>query len=51
MGYAIWSKLFCDRLCRWTAAPVVLKIPLVGTLMKYCGYVPAAAKQIEKVEP
>ena len=37
VGYAIWSKLFTDRLCRWTAAPVVLKIPLVGMLMKYCG--------------
>jgi len=49
VGYAIWSKLFTDRLCRWTAAPVVLKIPLVGTLMKYCGYVPAATKEIEKV--
>ena len=37
VGYALWSKLFTDRLVRWTAAPIVLKIPLVGMLMKYCG--------------
>ena len=35
--HALWSKLFTDRLVRWTAAPIVLKIPLVGMLMKYCG--------------
>jgi len=49
VGYAFWSKLFTNRLCRWTAAPIVLKIPVVGTLMKYCGYVPAVTKDIERV--
>ena len=31
------DRLFTDRLVRWTAAPIVLKIPLVGMLMQYCG--------------
>jgi len=49
VGYAMWSKLFTNRLVRWTAAPIVLKLPLVGALMKYVGYVPATTKSIERV--
>uniref|UniRef100_A0A7S2HJE3 Acyltransferase n=1 Tax=Helicotheca tamesis TaxID=374047 RepID=A0A7S2HJE3_9STRA len=45
-AYPLWSKLFNDRLCRWTCAPVVLKIPLVSTLMRNIGYIPAKAKNI-----
>lgn len=45
-AYPLWSVLWNDRLCRWTAAPLVLKIPLVGYFMKKIGYIPAAQKPI-----
>lgn len=45
-SYPLWSCLWNDRLCRWTAAPLVLKIPLVGYFMKKLGYIPAAQKPI-----
>ena len=44
--YPVWSKLFNDKLCHWTCAPVVLKLPIVSTFMKHMGYVPAKAKHI-----
>jgi len=47
-AYPLWSKLWNDRLCRWTAAPLVLKIPLVGYFMKSIGYVPAKTKSIHE---
>ena len=37
-AYPLWSKLWNDRLCRWTTAPVVLKIPLVGHFIRKLGY-------------
>ena len=45
-AYPVWSKLFNDRLCHWTCAPVVLKLPIVSTFMKYMGYIPAKTSQI-----
>mmetsp|Transcript_15133 Transcript_15133/g.27416 ORF Transcript_15133/g.27416 Transcript_15133/m.27416 type:complete len:384 (-) Transcript_15133:257-1408(-) len=45
-AYPLWSKLFNSRLCRWVAAPIVLKIPLVGGLLRKIGYVPAKSKNI-----
>ena len=45
-AYPLWSRLWNDRLCHWTAAPLVLKIPLVGYFMKKIGYIPAAQKPI-----
>lgn len=45
-AYPIWSKLFNEKLCRWTCAPVVLKLPFISTFMKKVGYIPAKAKDI-----
>jgi hypothetical protein len=45
-AYPVWSKLFNDKLCHWTAAPIVLKLPLVGDLLKFLGYIPAKSKNI-----
>jgi 1-acyl-sn-glycerol-3-phosphate acyltransferase len=45
-AYPLWSKLFNDKLCHWTCAPVVLKLPVVGYYMKKIGYVPAKSKYI-----
>ena len=45
-AYPMWSKLFNDKLCHWTCAPVVLKLPIISTFMKGIGYVPAKAKNI-----
>jgi len=44
--YPVWSKLFNDKLCHWTCAPVVLKLPIVSSFMKHMGYIPAKAKHI-----
>jgi len=45
-AYPMWSKLFNDKLCHWTCAPVVLKLPLISSFMKAIGYIPAKAKNI-----
>ncbi|KAL3932131.1 MAG: hypothetical protein SGBAC_010997 [Bacillariaceae sp.] len=45
-AYPIWSKLFNNRLCHWTCAPVVLKLPIISTYMKQIGYIPAKARHI-----
>jgi len=47
-AYPMWSKLFNSNLCRWTAAPVVLKIPIIGTWVKGVGYIAASAESIEQ---
>jgi hypothetical protein len=46
-AYPLWSKLFSRRLTRWTTAPFVLKIPLVGAGLRAIGYLPAKSKAIE----
>mmetsp|Transcript_22256 Transcript_22256/g.53917 ORF Transcript_22256/g.53917 Transcript_22256/m.53917 type:complete len:376 (+) Transcript_22256:27-1154(+) len=45
-AYPVWSKLFNDRLCHWTCAPIILKLPLISTYMRKVGYIPAKAKHI-----
>jgi len=45
-AYPVWSKLWNSNLCRWTTAPVVLKIPIVGYLLSKIGYIPAKAPSI-----
>lgn len=45
-AYPIWSKLFNSRLCHWTCAPVVLKLPIISTYMRQIGYIPAKSKHI-----
>ena len=47
-AYPFWSKLFNDKLCHWTCAPIVLKIPILSTYMKQIGYIPAKAKNISE---
>ena len=37
LSYPYFSKLFSPRLCRWTAAPVIFKIPVVSWLAKSIG--------------
>ena len=45
-AYPAYSRLCGGALCRWTAAPVVMKIPLVGPMLRSIGYVEAKAKPI-----
>lgn len=45
-AYPFYSKLFNDRLCRWTTAPVVTQLPVVGLLLQYFGMIPARSKDI-----
>jgi len=45
-AYPFFSKLWSNRLCHWTAAPVVLQLPLIGGLVKNFGTIPAKAKNI-----
>ncbi len=49
-AYPIWSKLWggVSHICHWTAAPVVLQLPLVGALLRSLGYLPAKAKAMQK---
>eukprot|EP00392_Amoebophrya_sp_AT5.2_P002646 g2651.t1 len=47
-AYPVWSKLFNSRVCRWTVAPILLKIPLVSSFMRRVGAIPASAGTIEK---
>jgi Diacylglycerol acyltransferase len=47
-AYPLWSRLWNDKLCHWTAAPSVLNIPLVGYSMKKLGYIPASQAPILK---
>jgi Diacylglycerol acyltransferase len=49
VGYPVWSKLWNSLTCRWTCAPVILTLPLIGTFMKKIGYIPAKSKNILKV--
>jgi len=45
-AYPMWSKLWSSKLCHWTAAPIVLKLPFIGFFMRHIGYIPAKSKQI-----
>jgi 1-acyl-sn-glycerol-3-phosphate acyltransferase len=45
-AYPLWSKLWNDKLCHWTTAPIVLKIPIVAFFMRKIGYIPAKSKDI-----
>lgn len=46
VAYPLWSKVWNDKLCHWTTAPVVLKLPIVSGLLKALGYIPAKTKSI-----
>lgn len=47
-AYPYFSSLFGDRYCHWSAAKVVLKLPLVSTLLKALKYIPAEKRAITK---
>lgn len=44
--YPLWSSLWNDRICRWTAAPILFKLPLIGKFIARLGYIPASQKPI-----
>lgn len=46
MAYPFFSKLWSSRICRWTAAPVLFKLPLVKHLVRNIGSIPATSTQI-----
>jgi 1-acyl-sn-glycerol-3-phosphate acyltransferase len=45
-AYPLWSKLWNDRTCHWTCAPILLKLPIVGYFLKKIGYIPAKSHYI-----
>jgi hypothetical protein len=45
-AYPMWSKIWSSKLCHWTAAPVVLSLPLIGFFLKKIGYIPAKSQHI-----
>jgi len=45
-AYPLWSKVWNDRVCRWSIAPIVLKVPLVRYLVRKVGYIPANQRSI-----
>jgi 1-acyl-sn-glycerol-3-phosphate acyltransferase len=45
--YPLWSKLWSGTLCHWVAAPIVLKLPLIGPILKsVLGFIPAKSPTI-----
>lgn len=46
-AYPLFSKLFNRRLNHPTSAPVVLKLPIVGAMLRSIGYIPAKANVIK----
>lgn len=45
-AYPAYSRLCGSALCRWTAAPVVMRLPLVGPMLRSIGYIDAKGKAI-----
>jgi len=48
-AYPMFSKLFNSRLNHPTGAPIVLKLPLIGWMLKRLGYIPAKAGAMRDV--
>mmetsp|Transcript_4929 Transcript_4929/g.18487 ORF Transcript_4929/g.18487 Transcript_4929/m.18487 type:complete len:365 (-) Transcript_4929:65-1159(-) len=48
VAYPGWSKLFGDRLNRPTAAPAVLKLPVISYVLKKIGYIDASSAAIKR---
>lgn len=46
VGYPYFSKVWNSKLCSWTCAPVLLKLPFVGYYLNAIGYIPAKSKNI-----
>lgn len=47
-AYPLWDRLWNDKTCHWTAAPAVLKLPIVGDFMRKLGCIPAKARNIHE---
>lgn len=45
-AYPIWSKIWSDKLCHFTCAPILFQLPVISYFMKSIGYIPAKSKQI-----
>jgi len=48
VGYPYWSKIWNSKLCSWTCAPILLKLPGVSYYLRAFGYIPAKSKDILK---
>jgi hypothetical protein len=46
VGYPYWSKIWNNKLCSWTCAPVLFTLPIIGNYMKSIGYIPAKSSNI-----
>jgi len=46
VGYPYFSKVWNSKVCSWTCAPVLLKLPVVGHYLRAIGYVPAKSQPI-----
>jgi len=49
VGYPYFSKVWNSKLCSWTCAPFLLKLPIVGYYLNAIGYVPAKSKPIVEI--
>lgn len=47
-AYPVWSKVWNNRICHWTAAPMVMNLPVVSFFLKKMGYIPAKSKNIHE---
>jgi hypothetical protein len=45
-AYPLWSCLWNDKVCHWTCAPFVLKLPYIAHYMMKIGYIPAEQRHI-----
>lgn len=45
-AYPYFSKLFNSPLCRWTAAPILFRLPVIRNIIKASGIIPAKADKI-----
>jgi hypothetical protein len=48
MAYPLFSKWFNHRICRWTTAPVVLRLPVISKIVKAAGFIAAEKTIIEE---
>jgi hypothetical protein len=47
-AYPVWSKLWNGKICHWTVAPAVLKIPIIRYYLHKMGYIPAKSQNIHE---
>jgi len=49
MAYPFFSKVFNSRICHWTTAPIVTKMPIIKDIVKATGIIPAKKEVIENM--